>query len=102
MWQALLAEMAGTFFFVTVILAITTSYSGNILVPLVVGLALAVGIYFTVHTSKGSLNPAVTLALYARGDLCGADAAMYMVAEFFGAMLAFLWWKCVIHHKRSD
>ena len=92
MWRSILAELLGTFFFVSVILAITTTYSGNIFVPIVIGLALAAAIYFTATSSKGSMNPAVTLALYARGDLSGTSAILYMVAEFTGAALAFLWW----------
>jgi glycerol uptake facilitator-like aquaporin len=92
MWRSLLAELIGTFFFVTVILTITTTYPANIFVPIVIGLALALAIYFTLTSSKGSMNPAVTLALYARGDIDGKTAIMYMAAEFTGAAIAFLWW----------
>lgn len=92
MLRALLAEFIGTFFFISVILIVTWKYPGNILVPFVVGLALALGIYFAISASLGSLNPAVTLALYSRGDLSGNMAILYMIAEFFGAMLAFVCW----------
>ena len=92
MLRSVLAEFIGTFFFISVILVITTQYSGNIFVPLVVGLALALGIYFVSKASLGSLNPAVTLALYSRGDLSGNMAVLYVMAELFGAMLAFVWW----------
>ena len=92
MWHSILAELIGTFFFVSVILAVTTTYTGNIFVPIVIGLALALAIYFVSSSSLGSMNPAVTLALYARGNLTGCNAILYIVAEFVGAALAFLWW----------
>ncbi|SRR5258706_15883394 len=92
MLRSLLAEFIGAFFFITVILVLTSQYTGNILVPLGIGLGLAVAIYFVASASKGSFNPAVTLALYSRGDISGNTAILYVLAEIFGAMLAFVWW----------
>jgi glycerol uptake facilitator-like aquaporin len=102
MLRALLAEFLGTFFFVSIILFITTMYPGNIVVPLVIGLALALSIYFAFSTSLGSLNPAVSVALYARGDLSGGAAALYIVAELLGAVCAFLWWKYMTTHRKKS
>jgi aquaporin Z len=93
MLHAVLAEFVGTFFFVSIILYITTTYPGNIFVPLVVGLALALGIYFSSISSLGSLNPAVTLALFLRKNISGKEAAFYIVAEILGAVLAYIWWR---------
>lgn len=101
MLRSLLAEFIGTFFFVTVILVLTSQFVGNIAVALLIGLGLAVAIYFVGAASKGSLNPAVTLALYSRGDLAGSTAVLYIIAELFGAMLAFVWWSYIFGKKKA-
>ncbi len=99
MLHSLVSEFLGTFIFVSVILYIVTIYPNNIFVPLVIGLALAVGIWFALMGSKGSLNPAVTLALFANGTLNGSQALVYMLAEFSGAVLAFVIWKWMVLPK---
>jgi glycerol uptake facilitator-like aquaporin len=99
MLRALLAEFLGTFIFVSIILFVTTMYPGNIVVPLIIGLGLALAIYFALTTSLGSLNPAVTLALYARGDLPGTTAIMYVVAELLGGLFAFFLWRFMTAKK---
>lgn len=101
MLRALLAEFIGAFFFISVILVITSQYPGNIFVPIVIGLALALAIYFVSAASLGSFNPAVTLALYSRGDLSGNMAVLYIIAEIFGAMLAFVWWSYIFKNCSS-
>ena len=101
MWHSILAELIGTFFFVSIILYITTAYAGNVFVPIVVGLALALGIYFAAIGSLGSLNPAVTLALYARGNLSGGEAIVYIIAEVIGAILAFIFWQYMTTCKKE-
>lgn len=95
MLHALLAEFLGTFIFVSIILFVTSMYPGNITVPLIIGLGLALSIYFALSASLGSLNPAVTMALYARGDLTGLTAIMYVVAEILGALFAYILWRCM-------
>ena len=101
MLRALLAEFLGTFIFVSIILFITTMYPGNIVVPLIIGLGLALAIYFALTTSLGSLNPAVTMALYARGDLPGMTGIMYVVAELLGALFAYMLWRFMTAKKCS-
>lgn len=101
MWHSVIAEFLGTFFFVSIILYITSAYSGNVFVPIVVGLALTLGIYFASMGSLGSLNPAVTLALYARGNLTGAEALVYIGAEVVGAILAYMLWRYMTTCKKS-
>lgn len=102
MLPALLSEFVGTFIFVSVILLVTSLYPNNIIVPLIIGLALAVAIYFAMTTSLGSLNPAVSIALYARGDLSGSATVMYILAEILGAVLAFMWWRYMINAKKCS
>ncbi len=54
------------------------------------GLAVALGVYLSGRLSGGHLNPAVTLALAARGDLPGSRVLPYVGAQVAGAFLAAL------------
>jgi glycerol uptake facilitator-like aquaporin len=94
-----IAETLATFFFVSVILA-TTSV-GEVLAPFLIGLALTAGIYFTSKASLGSLNPAVSLALFFRGNIDLPTTLVYIVAEILGALLAFTWWKLTLGAKKK-
>lgn len=51
------------------------------------GLAVTFGVYVSARLSGGHLNPAVTLALAARGDFPVARIAPYWLAQLAGAML---------------
>lgn len=94
-----LAEIIGTFIFVTVILNLTTTDNG-IFTAVAIGLTLAAVIYFASKASLGSMNPAVTLGLFLRGNLDGTTALAYVIAELIGAVLAFMWWKQVTSKKK--
>lgn len=89
-----LAELIGTFFFVSVILNVTNDVNnaaiGN-LAPLAIGAALMVCIYMTNNISKGSFNPAVSIALGLRKKLTTNETMEYIVAEVLGALLAIGW-----------
>ena len=100
MLRALLAEFLGTFIFVSIILLVTTLYPNNNFVPLIIGLALAVSIYFAISASLASFNPGVSIALYARGDLTGSATVMYIIAEIMGAVFAYMWWRYMNGVKR--
>lgn len=94
----ILAEIIGSFIFISVILNLTTKDNG-IVTALAIGLALAAVIWFTSKASLGSMNPAVTLGLFLRGNLDGTTALAYVIAELIGAILAFMWWKQVSSNK---
>lgn len=51
------------------------------------GLGLAVAVTATLDISGGSLNPAITMALYASGKLRGRDVVPYILAEVAGAVV---------------
>ena len=93
MLPMVLAETLGTFFFVGVILATAGT---NILAPFAIGLALTIAIYFTNGASLGALNPAVTIALFARGQLKVPEMVVYIVSQLVGALLAVMWWKTTL------
>lgn len=76
-----LAEFLGTLLLMMSILA----SGGN---AFVVGIALTIGLFFTSRTSGGHLNPAVSLAMYMKGTLTGANAGAYIVSQALGAVTA--------------
>ena len=77
-----LAEFLGTLLLMMGVLA----SGGN---PVVVGLALAVGIFFSAKISGGHLNPAVSVAFYFKNALNMNDLGGYVVSQVLGAVSAF-------------
>jgi aquaporin Z len=88
------AELIGTFIFLAVILNLTANDNG-IVTALCIGLTLAGVVWFASKASLGSMNPAVTLALFLRGNIDAGSMCVYWVAEILGALLAFFWFKQV-------
>lgn len=76
-----LVEFFGTVFFIYVILA-----TGN---PLAIGAALALVTMLAKNTSGGHVNPAVSLAMVSAGKLPTTELLPYMVAQFFGGLVAY-------------
>lgn len=74
-----LAEFLGTLLLLLGILA----SGGN---AIVVGITLAIAIFFTSKTSGGHINPAVSLAMYMKGSLSFNDLIGYIVAQSLGAV----------------
>ena len=96
--SALVAETVGTFlfFFVGMGAVITVSWvqggdtGGLVTVALAHGLALAVMVSALGAISGGHFNPAVTFAVWLTGRIDQARAALYVVAQLVGAVLAAL------------
>jgi aquaporin Z len=83
-----LTEFIGTFFLV---LSIGLAVVGEVaMAPLAIGTTLMIMVYMGLHVSGAHYNPAVTLAVLMRGAMDGKDVLPYMVAQFFGAILATL------------
>src|SRR5262245_43956847 len=81
-----ITEFIGTFFLVlTVCCAVL---SGAPLAPLAIGAVLATMIFAGGHISGGHYNPAVTLAVFIRGQLGMRDVGPYMAAQLLGAVAA--------------
>ena len=100
MIMPVIAEIVGSFIFISVILNLTTADNG-IVTALCIGLTLSAVIWFAMKASLGSMNPAVTLGLFLRGNLDGTTALAYVIAELIGAVLAFMWWKHVTGSKKK-
>ena len=87
-YKVFLAELIGTFALVFVGSAISMYDAGLLAVALAQGLTLAVVAYAYGHISGAHINPAVTFGLALNGTVEWAEAAVYWVAQFAGAVLA--------------
>ncbi len=86
-----IGELIATFFFIAVILLTASQIYG----AFSIGLALTIGILFVSKLSLGALNPAVAIALWAKGAIKATTAIIYILAEIIGGLLAVLWWNFV-------
>lgn len=86
-----IGELIATFFFVSVILLTSSQVYG----AFSIGLALTIGILFVSKLSLGALNPAVAVALWAKGAINASTTVIYILAELIGGLLAVLWWNYV-------
>jgi len=86
--KVFVAEFIGTFALVFVGAAAGLYNVGLLGIALAYGLTLAVFAYVYGHISGTHINPAVTLGMAANGNIKWSDAAVYWVAQFFGAALA--------------
>lgn len=81
-----IVEFIGTFFLVfTVGMAVR---NGAPLAPLAIGAALMIMVFAGGHVSGGHFNPAVTLAVYLRGNFERKDVIPYWIAQFVAGLAA--------------
>jgi glycerol uptake facilitator-like aquaporin len=78
--QKYFVEFLGAILFVYIILA-----TGN---PLAIGATLAIVILMTSPISGGHINPAVSIAMAAAGQLPTVDLVPYCLAQILGALVA--------------
>lgn len=94
--KKLLAEFLGTFtlvFIGTFAVAVTATPSTNasVLIPALAHGIILVGLIFAYgHISGAHFNPAVTASLMVTGKQSPIEGALYMVAQFLGAIVASL------------
>jgi aquaporin Z len=85
-----ITEFIGTFFLVlTVGMCVIKPDAGNF-APLAIGSALMIMVYAGGHVSGGHYNPAVTLAVWARGRCPTSEVPGYMIAQATGGVAAAL------------
>lgn len=87
-YKVFVAELIGTFALVFVGAAAGLYNDGLLTVALAHGLTLAVFVYAFGHISGTHINPAVTFGLALNGTVKWADAVVYWIAQFSGAVLA--------------
>ena len=86
-----LAELLGTFLFLTIGYASVASFSaagapGLLVVPFSFSLGLLAAIFAVGHISGGHFNPAVTVAMVIDKRTLPMDAVGYIVAQIIGAV----------------
>lgn len=84
-----LAEFLGT---VLVVLCALVS-GGNFLV---VGVAVAVAVFFAGKISGGHVNPAITLALFVNNKIAFNDFVAYLVSQFAGGVSSVFLYNAVL------
>lgn len=94
-WNALIAEIAGTFmfFFVGIGAAVQAGgqgAAGLIVVALAHGVVLAVLVSALGAVSGAHFNPAVTFGVWLAGQIPGRRALSYVLAQLIGGLLAAL------------
>jgi aquaporin Z len=95
-WNAIVAEIVGTFLFFFVGIGAgmlvgygpTPSGAGLVTVALAHGLVLAVLVSSLGAISGGHFNPAVTFGLWVANRIDGRRATSYVVAQLLGALVA--------------
>src|SRR6266403_2977382 len=83
-----IAEFIGTFFLVLTIGCTGIGAGAGVIAPLAIGAALMVMVFAGGHISGAHYNPAVTVGVFIRGKVNGADVVPYMVAQLAGAAVA--------------
>ena len=89
-----LAELVGTFVFLSVIITSVHSKSSSIsLAWLKIGLALSIAILLVGFISGGHLNPAVSFMFYLNNQLKLEQLFVYIIAQLIGGFFAYLYFK---------
>lgn len=85
--QAILAEILGTFFFLSIILnAVAESSYG----PIAIAIGLLAAIYLGGKISGGHFNPAVSIMMYFKGNINFITTIAYIISQIIGGLLALL------------
>lgn len=82
-----LAELVGTFLFLSIILFVVNNKIN--LAPLIIGLVLTGLIIIVGPISGGHLNPAVSLMFYLNKSITLNELVLYIVSQLIGSILAF-------------
>lgn len=88
--KALLAEILGTFVFLSCVLCTLSNTNENsyFLGPIVVMFGIVAGLYISGKISGGHLNPAISIMLYFRGNIELMSMIGYIVSQIIGGLLA--------------
>jgi aquaporin Z len=81
-------EFIGTFFLVTVIGMTCIEPGAGSMAPLAIGMTLMIMVFAGGHRSGGHYNPAISLAVWMRGNLTTGELLPYMVSQVLGAISA--------------
>jgi aquaporin Z len=88
--KKLLAEAFGTFILCFTVLLCANTTAFPIPVPVMAGLVVGIFVYTVGSISGCHLNPAVTIGLFSINKIKAIDAALYLISQVIGALLALL------------
>jgi aquaporin Z len=80
-----IAEMLGTFFFISVILAEGTAIA--------IGITLIAVIFLIGKISGSHVNPVISFVMWLKHDISTAKLFAYILAQLLGGTLALVWWQ---------
>ena len=83
--KAVLAEFLGTFFFFSIILNAVANAS---LGPIAVAVGLLAAVYFGGSISGGHFNPAVSVMMFAKGNITADVLVLYILAQIIAGLVA--------------
>lgn len=99
-WAALAVEMILTFIFTTTILGVTDKKENGHVTGIVIGLTLVLVHLFGLPFTGTSVNPARSLApAVLQGGTALCNVWIFIVAPIIGAVMAGLFYKCVLKDK---
>ena len=99
-WAALAVEVILTFIFTTTILGVTDKKENGHVTGIVIGLTLVLVHLFGLPFTGTSVNPARSLAAAVlQGGAALSDVWIFIVAPIIGAVVAGLFFKCVLKEK---
>ncbi len=86
-----IAELIGTFLFVSIILNALKRNTGMSSIPVAIGIGLVAAIILVGPISGGHLNPVVSLVSYLNHSMTQNELMFYVVAQCTGGVLAKLY-----------
>lgn len=99
-WAALAVEVILTFIFTTTILGVTDKKENGHVTGIVIGLTLVLVHLFGLPLTGTSVNPARSLApAILQGGAALSNVWIFIVAPIVGAVMAGLFYKCVLKEK---
>ena len=99
-WAALAVEVILTFIFTTTILGVTDKKENGHVTGIVIGLTLVLVHLFGLPLTGTSVNPARSLApAVLQGGAALSNVWIFIVAPIVGAIMAGLFYKCVLKEK---
>lgn len=92
-----LAELLGTFIFLSIIITSghATSRANDSLIWIKIGLALSISILLVGFISGGMLNPAVSIMLYINKDISIEKMLLSICGQLLGALLAYFYYQYI-------
>jgi aquaporin Z len=86
LFKAIIAEFLGTFIFLSIILSAVANAS--IITPIAISVGLLAAIYFGGAISGGHFNPAVSIMMFAKGNIKADALILYILAQIMAGLTA--------------